>query len=159
MNSDALNNICSSHNYEYFVYFEKITFGDFEDKIKTLNENNVLYYSSQTDTNNKILVEIGKNYDVNNKYYIKSAAPGIIVIYYSINYKFKCTPNYQTFEDNDNDSDKIFSYINKITVKVKGCNENCENCVEDTGKFECQKCKDGYYLKLNDEYLCYNELE
>jgi hypothetical protein len=42
---------------------------------------------------------------------------------------------------------------------VNGCNENCENCVEDTGKFECQKCKDGYYLKLNDEYLCYNELE
>ena len=88
MNSNALNNICSSHEYEYFVYFEKITFSESVIIEKTLNENNVLYYSSQTDTNNKILVELQKNYDVNNKYYIKSAQPGTIVIYYSINYKF-----------------------------------------------------------------------
>jgi hypothetical protein len=159
MNSNVLNNICFSHEYEYLVYFEKIIFRENDVIEKTLNENNVLYYSSQTDTNNKILVEIGKNYDVNNKYYIKSTAPGAIVIYYSINYKFKCTPNYQTFEDNDNDSDKIFSYNKMITVYVNGCNDNCENCVEDNGMFECQKCKDGYYPKLNDENFCYDKLE
>ena len=159
MNSNALNNICSSHEYEYFVYFEKITLSEsiFE---KTLNENNVLYYSSQTDTNNKILVELQKNYDVNNKYYFKSAQPGSIVIYYSINYKFKCTPNYQTFEDNDNDSDKILSYNKLIPINVNGCNENCMDCVEDNNEmFECQKCKDGYYPLLYFENYCYDELE
>ena len=158
MNSNALNNICSSHEYEYFVYFEKITFSESVIE-KTLNENNVLYYSSQTDTNNKILVELQKNYDVNNKYYFKSAQPGIIVIYYSINYKFKCTPNYQTFEDNDNDSDKILSYNKMISINVDGCNENCENCVEDNEMFECQKCKDGYYPPSYFENCCYDELE
>ena len=159
MNSNALNNICSSHEYEYFVYFEKITFSDSAIIEKTLNENNVLYYSSQTDTNNKILVELQKNYDVNNKYYIKSAQPGSIVIYYSINYKFKCTPNYQTFEDNDNDSDKIMSYNKLISIYVDGCNENCMDCVEDNEMFECQKCKDGYYPLLYFKNDCYDELE
>ena len=84
---------------------------------------------------------------------------GTIVIYYLINYKFKYTSSYQTFEDNDNDSDKILSYNKMISINVDGCNENCENCVEDNEMFECQKCKDGYYPPSYFENCCYDELE
>ena len=68
---------------------------------------------------NMILVEIQKIFDVNNKYYAKSAHLGTIVIYYLINYKFKYTSSYQIFEDNDNVSDKILSYNKMITLQCK----------------------------------------
>ncbi len=35
MNSNAFNNKCSSHEYEYFVYFEKITFSEIYTFVKT----------------------------------------------------------------------------------------------------------------------------
>ena len=46
----------------------------------------------------------------------------------------KCILSDQTFEENENDSNKILS-----------------NCIDDNGMFVCQKCKDGYYPKLNDK--------
>ena len=46
----------------------------------------------------------------------------------------KCILSDQTFEENENDSNKILS-----------------NFIDDNGIFVCQKCKDGYYPKLNDK--------
>ena len=66
MISNALNDKCSSHKYEYFAYFEKIIFSEIYAVLKILNEK--LYYLLQTEMNNKILVEIHKIFDVNNKY-------------------------------------------------------------------------------------------
>ena len=66
MNYNALNDKCSSHEYEYYVYFEKIILSEFYAILKTLNEK--LYYSLQTEMNNKNIVEIQKIFDVNNKY-------------------------------------------------------------------------------------------
>ena len=66
MNYNALNDKCSSHEYEYFIYFEKISFSEIYTILKTLNKK--LYYLLQTEMNNKNLVEIYKIFDVNNKY-------------------------------------------------------------------------------------------
>ena len=159
MESTALNNICSSHEFKYYIYFEKINIKkNYAYSITSNSENNVLYYSTNSDTDNKFLVELNKNYEANNKFYIKTTDPGEINIYYSINTKYKCTPNYQSFDDNNNDSDNILSPQKIITVSINGCNENCDECNYNDIYYECTKCKNGYYAISNETNFCYDKL-
>ena len=138
-----------------YIIFEKIEIELYNNDLFSSNtENNVLYYTP-IENDEKIIVEFNKNYNFQSTaFYIKSTNPNKIRVYYTFNTFYNCLNNFETSVTANENTDKLLSYIYVININVKGCNEYCEECINNEEDSICSKCRDGYIVVKNQKNYC-----